>query len=422
MGLREHVQSLEQLLNSDDPGFVNQAIELMQTLDDPQIYEALLSQTVLGKGGRIIGGAFTAPVWPGHDRAADTTRVEALCLCLTRAKHLPQTLAKAETLDLSGRIDKRPDLSALSALTKLRALQLANNRLSVLPKGLDLLPALTSLDLSGNNWGVALPGLEKLTRLRVLRLSTCDLRNLPSEVPELPALRTLELERNHLDSLPASIDKLSELENLNISQNAFQTLPPALSRLPKLKTLNISDNMLSTLPAALFAARGLVSLIANEIRIANLPEEIAQLQNLETLELSSLSLSKLPPQIGALRKLQTLRLAGCPLQALPFELERLTSLRNVDLSSVVFGDRNVGKIVDIAWSETLETLDLTENNFSAEGWHQLIFASRIPKKVRLDYLEKLDRRTLMNFCKRAAIDAPKRAQRDDLLALLRPRL
>lgn len=83
-------------------------------------------------------------------------------------------------------------LDSLLGLSSLKSLNVAGNRLAVLPDGLFLsLLALEELDLSGNSLKRLPAGIALCTQLRVLSLSNNPLSAVPRGIAELPHLEEL---------------------------------------------------------------------------------------------------------------------------------------------------------------------------------------------------------------------------------------
>ena len=125
-------------------------------------------------------------------------------------------LGKVEGLCLNG--NQLTDLKGLENLTQLVFLQLIDNQLTEVPKGLEKLTQLTHLNLM-NNQLTDVSGLEKLTQLKELLLSDNKLTELPKVLEELTQLKVLALKDNP-DLTKAQIAELQKaLPKCEISSN-----------------------------------------------------------------------------------------------------------------------------------------------------------------------------------------------------------
>ena len=117
-----------------------------------------------------------------------------------------------------------PGLSAT-----LRVLLLDGNRLAEAPACLRGLARLERLSLRGNALS-KLDGelLVSLSSLKVLDLAGNKLVVLPSELGGCTSLEELDLSGNALGALPAELGKLARLRSLNADGNRLTTLPPEL--------------------------------------------------------------------------------------------------------------------------------------------------------------------------------------------------
>ena len=99
-------------------------------------------------------------------------------------------------------------------LSNLKGLDLSNNKLTTLTKGIT---NLKGLDLR-NNKLTNLKGIENLTNLKVLYLDNNKLTTLPKGITNLTNLKGLYLSNNKLTSLEG-IEKFTNLERLSLHNN-----------------------------------------------------------------------------------------------------------------------------------------------------------------------------------------------------------
>lgn len=144
-----------------------------------------------------------------------------------------------------------------------------NPKLKPSPKSHVLaLGALTRIDISHNSLVSLPPEIFNLCSLRTLNVAQNKLEILPAPIDTLggkspgsrrssktspkeyncPVLEELYLQDNHLSVIPSHIFRLPYLVILDISNNKLEELPFEMWRAPKLKELNIAFNLLKDLP------------------------------------------------------------------------------------------------------------------------------------------------------------------------------
>jgi len=127
-----------------------------------------------------------------------------------------------QKLDFSGPIVRIP--LELFRLTRLKKLELANTRITSLPKDICLLSNLESL------WIVNYDFVNK------------NLTSLPEEIGKLIKLKSLHVTKAAIRTLPKQIKELKELNYLDVSENKLITLPNGLSNLTKLNHIQFEKN------------------------------------------------------------------------------------------------------------------------------------------------------------------------------------
>ncbi len=195
----------------------------------------------------------------------------------------------------------------LSALTKLKSLDLHGNLLASLPD-LRVFTGLESLDIGSNNLA-ELPDLSALTQLKAIEISknpfkvapdlgqlknledlTCDYCPLIPDISALTKLRILWCTHNNLTVMP-DISHLAELELLVCADNELASLPD-LSGFKNLKNLNCIGNHLESLPK-LSALKNLVQLHCGKNKLKKLPD-LSELTKLKELNCPNNELEFLP--------------------------------------------------------------------------------------------------------------------------------
>ena len=102
-------------------------------------------------------------------------------------------------------------------MKKVTYLLLYDNQLTELPRGLEKLTQLKTLEL-GKNKLTDVKGLEKLTKLEYLGLGFNQLTDVTG-LEILTQLKTLFIPRNQLTEVPKGLEKLTQLTYLNIINN-----------------------------------------------------------------------------------------------------------------------------------------------------------------------------------------------------------
>lgn len=244
--------------------------------------------------------------------------------------------------------------------TDLLKLILADNRLSELSEDLQLLPALTVLDVHDNQL-VRLPhALGELHSLTRLVLSHNLLPSLVVELCSLSSLQQLKVDHNQLSELPADMGCLTGLEELDVSNNRLTSLPPSLAGMTGLHHLAASHNQITEVPEGIGTLRGLTELSLNNNKLASLPPFTAA-EKLQVLDLHYNLLTEMP-DIRPGAELKELRLGSNRLAELRVErLCQLVSLQFLDLRE----NRINSLPEEMAQLKKLERLDLCNNDLSA---------------------------------------------------------
>ncbi|NUR57392.1 MAG: hypothetical protein HOV87_01565 [Catenulispora sp.] len=190
----------------------------------------------------------------------------------------------------------------------------------------------TDIKLEGCGLTAVPEELRGLTRLRRLDLGENRLTSVPEWLGELGGLEVLVLRANRLAGLPESVGDLAGLGVLDIGHNRLASLPATISRLNKLERLSLEGNRFTTVPGAMMSLTSLVSLHLGANRLKSMPEDLRGVTRLEELHLQGNQLGKLPGSVGDLRALRLLDLTANRLTTLPDTLGSLTHLRALRLS------------------------------------------------------------------------------------------
>ena len=260
---------------------------------------------------------------------------------------LPMRLPHVRQLVLNGLTDTSGAELApfLQAFPGLRALDLADNTLHVLPEALAEMHELQSLDLAENFVELNDSNLGVIVRLRSLRrLNLTDaIQGLP--VAALDRLATLPL----LDTLQA------DLNSLNFSVEQFE----ALARWPALRGLSLGQNEISLNQATRAALARLnqleiLSLYENPLGLA---PDLTGWTNLQQLDLEDTGIAEWPAGLEAL-------LDQTPLNMRRFDLSGNDITDAPDLQASAYARSVREGQADFSYS-------LNDNPFSAEAWQRL---------------------------------------------------
>lgn len=297
-------------------------------------------------------------------------------------RNLPSTLYRLHLK--SNKLEKIP-AGAFDSLSNLRELYLQNNLLT--NEGMDnetfsQLSSLECLDLSNNNLSVVPKGLPR--NLVLLHLEKNSIRSIP--VDALTSVRNLEyllLHNNKLRSRsihPAAFMGLKKLHTLHMYNNLLERVPRGLPR--RAKTLMLLHNSISEIgrnDLALLYTLTELNLSYNKLISPKIHREaFRKLRVLETLDLSGNSLISIPMSLP--RSLQVLKIKNNQLNSIPDgALTGMEKLRKLILSD---NQLRLNSVYQGAWMElsALTTLDLSGNALSH-------IPSDLPESLEYLYLQ-----------------------------------
>ncbi|CAI5487569.1 unnamed protein product [Closterium sp. Naga37s-1] len=192
--------------------------------------------------------------------------------------------------------------------------------------------------LSGGVIGAIPTALSALTRLRYLDLSNNLLTgSVPDALSTLTRLAYLYMEHNSLSgTFPSSLCNLPLLETLWLHHNTFDgALPDAISGLSRMRSLYLGNNqLLGPLPSTISGLKNLQLLYMPSNQLTGpLPSTIGKLSSLELMHLSHNQIDgAIPSTISALTNLCPIILNANALnQPLPNAFKKLTYLNTLDL-------------------------------------------------------------------------------------------
>lgn len=297
-------------------------------------------------------------------------RLEVLIMSSNFLRYVPRNLPSTlHRLHLkNNKLEKIPT-GAFNNLSNLRELYLQSNLLA--NHGMDnesfsQLSSLECLDLSNNNLSVVPKGLPR--SLVLLHLEKNSINSIPGDaMTHVRNLEYLLLHNNQLRSRsihPAAFQGLKKLHTLHMYNNLLERVPRGLPR--RAKTLMLLHNAISEIGrndlVLLFTLTEL-NLSYNRLTSAKVHREaFRKLRLLETLDLSGNSLHALP--MGLPRSLQVLRVKDNQLSSIPEgALVGMLKLKDINLSN---NQLKLNSIYQGAWLElrALTTLDLSGNQLS----------------------------------------------------------
>ncbi|NXD02540.1 LRC40 protein, partial [Certhia familiaris] len=247
--------------------------------------------------------------------------------------------------------------------TDLTRLILASNKLQSLSEDVQLLPALTLLDVHDNQLTSLPSALGQLENLQKLDVSHNKLRSLPEELLQLPRLRSLLVQHNELSQLPEGLGQLLSLEELDVSNNQLTAIPTSFALLENVVRLNLACNQLKELPADLSAMKSLRQLDCTKNYLETVPPKLATMASLEQLYLRKNKLRSLP-EFPSCKLLKELHAGENQIEMLNAEnLKQLSSLCVLELR-----DNKIKAVPEeITVLQKLERLDLANNDIMTWG-------------------------------------------------------
>ncbi|NXW61318.1 LRC40 protein, partial [Eurystomus gularis] len=244
--------------------------------------------------------------------------------------------------------------------TDLTKLILASNKLQCLSEDVQLLPALTVLDVHDNQLTSLPSALGQLENLQKLDVSHNKLERIPEELMQLAHLKSLLLQHNELSRLPDGFGQLVTLEELDLSNNRLTDIPTSFALLVNLVRLNLACNQLKNLPADISAMKSLRQLDCTKNYLETVPSKLATMASLEQLYLRRNKLRSLP-EFPSCKFLKELHAGENQIEILNAEsLKHLNSLSVLELR-----DNKIKSVPDeITLLQKLERLDLANNDIS----------------------------------------------------------
>ncbi|KAL6222624.1 hypothetical protein ACLB2K_006016 [Fragaria x ananassa] len=151
---------------------------------------------------------------------------------------------------------------------------------------------------------------------------------------------------------------------LYLDGTAFGYLPEQLRGLILLSLKGCKN--LQKLPLSICSMTSLKFLYLSSCSsIQTLPEDIGHMEYLEELDMCETAIREVPESISSLKNLKLLCFHGCAELRMPYILPGLISLRTLNLGGCNFAEGDITDETGIGTLISLQSLDLSENNFSS---------------------------------------------------------
>jgi len=190
----------------------------------------------------------------------------------------------------------------LERSTEVKHLQIDHNRISILPRCVGQFRNLISLDISNNQMTYISGEIGQLSLLRCLtaKNNLFDNEALPKELDQLVSLQSINLSGNQLTEFPMQLTELRNLKCIHLGGNVIDHVPREIESLQSLEILYLGGNRLEELPYEMGLLSSLVALILCDNKLLSLPSSLSRLRRLQSLSLHNNQLSTLPPEIVTL--------------------------------------------------------------------------------------------------------------------------
>ena len=209
-------------------------------------------------------------------------------------------------------------------------LKLHGNPLDTIPEELSLLHNLAKLDISSCELNEFPWPVIKLKRLMSLDISNNFIHSIPEEITKMQ-LKTFCLGKNPLDVFPTFLDQLTDLKKTDLSSCFLEQIPHVICSFKNLTKVNLRDNCITELPDQ-FCQLNLEKLNVADNPLNQLPESFRNFVNLKDLDLSSINFGEIPSQILDLANIERLTVKNNALENLPESWEKCINIKHLELS------------------------------------------------------------------------------------------
>ncbi|MCH9611302.1 MAG: hypothetical protein S4CHLAM81_07630 [Chlamydiales bacterium] len=186
-------------------------------------------------------------------------------------------------------------------------LNISNQEISKLPKGLRKIEGIVTLILNHNPFGRIPAALGKMN-ITTLHLRGCNIHKISGPLPQ--TIEYLNLSENPIKEVPAAVLLLPRLKSLILRSCPNLVRFEETEETPAIQTLDLSKGALTELPPAVLTFNELESLDLGHSAIERLPDDMSRLTKLATLNLSHSQICELPPSLNEIVSLRNLSAQG----------------------------------------------------------------------------------------------------------------
>jgi Leucine-rich repeat (LRR) protein len=225
-------------------------------------------------------------------------------------------LLRLRVLNLSNNRLDAEAFSIICQVESLTELKIANNAIGgALLEKIGALKNLEVLDVHGNSFEGLPESLGDLTRLRILQISENKISSIPFDAISKLPLTDIIATKNNLGGtlIPESIQGFSRLRVLNVANNSLTALSSQCLDMPNLQQLSIDCNRITSIPD-ITSWENLLTITAEDCKFSDLPEGFVTLTNLRNADFTGNDLTKLDERIALMENLHNLQIASNPLR------------------------------------------------------------------------------------------------------------
>jgi Leucine-rich repeat (LRR) protein len=314
------------------------------------------------------------------EKRIDPRSIKKLSIVGYTGKTLPIELFACKNLEelelINTKLEKIP--KRMNRLSKLRSVEIYNNHSTKklrlarnthvtflklrsdqpakTPANFAKFKALDSLDLS-RNFLTAFPVVSRNKNLRQLVLSENNLTLENLEVKRNETLQGLYLRRNKIQILPDAIGNFTGLKKLSLNYNEIKEVKDGIANLQNLEELSLYQNKLTGFPNSFYALKNLKVIDLYYNQIEKIEDHITNLSNLEILYLANNRIHSLSDNIGNLPNLRELYLHHNRISYFPSGFAKLATLKVLRLNDNYFA-AFPDQILSL---KNLENLDISRN-------------------------------------------------------------
>lgn len=292
-------------------------------------------------------------------------------------------LEAVETVSMSDKdtYGEMPD--GISAMVKLKSLQIGGTSISRLPNDIGNLPLLETLNLANCGSLTSIPeSVCMLTSLKSLSLGNSAITSIPENIGDLQNLTSLGIYAcAKLTSIPDSFARLKISGELSLSGcKELIQLPENIGEMVNITKLNLNGcEALMALPSSLGNILKEVNITGCK-SLTSIPDGIMKMQNLEKLTISSCpALKSLPENFGTCPKLSDLTLSSTAFATLPASFGQLTTLTRITM----YADKEFSMTADLGatFGTLINLQELSSSNNAFTGGFSWV--KNMPKLTKL---------------------------------------